>query len=87
MNGFKERGLDEDAFSEKGKTIVAAFDAFRMAPTSPHPLPSHTIPFNPTLQTSLTRHSQVQTPIHNPHDHRREMDGRHAFRVFPPHID
>lgn len=28
MNEFREKGLDEDAFGEKGN-IVAAFDAFR----------------------------------------------------------
>jgi hypothetical protein len=30
MNGFANRGLDEDAFGEKGGSgIVKAFDAFR----------------------------------------------------------
>jgi hypothetical protein len=33
MNGFKEHGLDEDAFSAKGN-IVSAFDAFRTFPPS-----------------------------------------------------
>jgi hypothetical protein len=32
MNGFAERGLDEDAFGEKKGNIVQAFDAFRMFP-------------------------------------------------------
>ena len=29
MNGFASHGLDEDAFGEKGSSIVKAFDAFR----------------------------------------------------------
>lgn len=29
MNGFSDRGLDEDAFGEKKGNIVQAFDAFR----------------------------------------------------------
>lgn len=31
MNGFADRGLDEDAFAEKKGNIVQAFDAFRMS--------------------------------------------------------
>ena len=29
MNGFADRGLDEDAFGEKSGNIVQAFDYFR----------------------------------------------------------